>query len=99
MPLNTRGRRGARADRARRTVLLVVTVRRALAGEVVTLHHAGETAALADAGHVDALAGREHVGGDDLPELEAREIVDAQLGEVLLRRTAGGLEVTELRAC
>ena len=90
-------RRGAGADRAGRTVLLVVTVRRALAGEVVTLHHAGETAALADAGHVDPLAGGEHVGGDDLPELEAREIVDAQLGEVALRRTARGLEVTELR--
>ena len=56
------GRRRARADRAGCAVLLVVSVRRALAGEVVALHDAGEAAALADAGDVDPLAGREHVG-------------------------------------
>src|SRR5689334_8500463 len=38
------GRRRARTDRARRAVLLVVAVRRALAAEVVTLHDAAEPA-------------------------------------------------------
>ena len=41
---------------------------------------------LRDAGDVDPLAGREHVGLDHLAELEVREVVDAELDEVLLRR-------------
>ena len=42
-----------RADRAGRTVVLVVTVAGALALEVVALHAAGEALATADGGDVD----------------------------------------------
>ena len=48
--------RGARADRAGRAVVLVVTVGRALAREVVALHAAGEALALGHGGGVDHLA-------------------------------------------
>ena len=89
-------RRGAGTDRARRPVTLVIAVRRALAGEVVALHHAGEAVALADAGHVDPLAGCEHVGLHDLAELEAGEVDDAQLGEVLRGVGVRRLQVAEL---
>ena len=66
-------------------MLLVVAVRRALALEVVALHHAGEALALGDAGDVDPVAGGEHVGPDDLADLEGGEVVDPQLDEVLAR--------------
>src|SRR4029079_9938779 len=87
---------GARADRTGRAVLLVVALARALTFEVVALHHAGEALALRDAGDVDALAGREDVGADDLADGVRREVVDAQLGEVLARRGAVLLQVAEL---
>ena len=85
MPLNTRAGVAHAPIEPGRTVLLVVTVRRALALEVVALHRAGEALALADAGDVDPLARGEHVGADHLADLEAREVVDPQLGEVARR--------------
>ena len=94
--LEDAGRRCARADRAGRTVLLVVPVARALTLEVVTLHRAGEALALADAGDVDTLAGLEEVGAEHLTDLEAGEVVDAQLGEVARGGRVGLLQVPEL---
>ena len=77
-------------------MLLVVTVARALALEVVALHRAGEALALADRGDIDALAGVEEVGAEHLADFETGEVVDAELGEVLHRRRVGLLQVTEL---
>src|SRR4029453_6704954 len=53
--------------------------------------------ALADAGDVDALSGVEHVGGDHLPDLVAREVVDAHLREVARRLGTGPRKVPRLR--
>src|SRR5436190_308470 len=80
----------------RRAVLLVVAVRRALPAEVVALHHTCEALALADAGDVDALAGAEHVRAKQLTDLEAADVVDPQLREVLRRRHCRAVEVAEL---
>ena len=92
-------RRGARADRARGAVLLVVAVRRALALEVVALHRAGEALALRDAGDVDPVALGEHVDHDRLADREVGEVVDPQLDEVLRRLDAGLLRGDRARAC
>ena len=48
-------RERARTDRARRTVVLVVTVTRTLAVEVVTLHTTGESLTAADGGDVELI--------------------------------------------
>src|SRR6056297_2876751 len=78
-------REGARADGAGLAVALVVTVRRRLAGEVVTLHHTGEALAPAGAGDVDERAGRDLLDGELLSDLESVDRVEAELDEALAR--------------
>ena len=90
------GRRGAGADRARRAVVLVVAVRRALALEVVPLHAAGEALALGDRGDVDLLAGGEDRGVDLLADRVAARVVEAQLDEAPSGLDRGRREVARL---
>ena len=96
MPLNTRaGVAHAPIEPGERCFLWFPWTR-ALTLEVVALHRPGEALALADRGDVDTLAGVEEVGAEHLAHFEAREVVDAQLGEMLHRRCVGLLQVTEL---
>src|SRR6201999_176994 len=90
-------RGGAGADGAGRAVVLVVTVRAALAFEVVPLHATGEALALRDGRDVDLLAGLEDAGVDLLADLVARSVVEAKLNETLSRSHGVLLEVACLR--
>ena len=95
LALEHAGGERTRSDGARLAVALVVTVRRRLALEVVTLHDAGEALAAADGGDVDERAGRDLLDGELLADLEAVDGVEAEFDEALARRHAGLLEVSE----
>src|SRR5262249_37347879 len=90
-------RGGAAADGARRTVLLVHTVRGAQAVEAVALHHTGEALALAGGGDVDPLAGLEGPGAQLLAQRVLAGVGGAQLQQVAPRRHASLVEVTAHR--
>ena len=95
-PLEHPAREGARTDRARRPVVLVVAVAGALALEVVALHRAGEALAPADRGDVDLGAGGDGVDGDLLADLVAVDRVEAQLDQALAGGDVGLGEVAGL---
>ena len=78
-------------------MLLVVSVRRALALEVVALHAAGEALALRDGRHVDLVARGEDAGVDLLADLVAARVLEPQLDEALARLDTGPGEVAGLR--
>src|SRR5690606_13533064 len=74
------GRSGAGADGAGGPMRLVGTVRSALTGEVVPLHHTGKALPLRRAGHVHPTSGLEHLFDlDFLAELEHRGIGEPDL--------------------
>src|SRR5690606_28827105 len=89
-PLEDAGGSGAGPDRTRRPVLLVISVRCALTGEVVTLHHAGEPLALGGAGDVGFLARFEVFShGALLSGLESGDVRHTHLHHGLRRRNTG----------
>src|SRR5918996_5615053 len=84
--LEDTGGSGTGADRSRGAMLLVSSVRGALAGEVVALHDAGEALALGDSGDVGLGPWLEHLGHLQLlSELELGWIIDLYLNEVASR--------------
>jgi integrase len=78
-------RERARADRARRTVVLVIAVAGALTAEVVALHAAGETLAAAHRDDIDPLARGERVDGDLLADLKSVDRIETQLDQLAAR--------------
>ena len=61
----------------------------------MALHGTGEALALGDGRGVDHLALFEGVGEDLLSDAVARDVIDAQLDELLAGRDAGLLEVSQ----
>ena len=77
-------------------MVLVVTVARALAVEVVTLHATGEPLAAAHRGDVHEFSCRERVDGDFLTDGETVDGIEPQLDETTTGRHVGLGEVSRL---
>ena len=87
----------AAADRSRRAVLAVHTMRRAEPRETVPLHDTGGALALADAGHIDDIAHGEDVSAELLTEAVFGCVAGADFDQMLTRCHACLIEVPGTR--